>query len=105
MGFGTPDAIIVVAYLASVTLIGILTGGSQRTSSDYFLGGKNIPWWAACFAIVATETSTLTFISIPGLAYLTNLNFLQVTLGYIIGRIIVSFLFLPSYFRGELSTA
>ncbi|HLA99774.1 MAG TPA: sodium:solute symporter, partial [Bacteroidota bacterium] len=55
--------------------------------------------------IVATETSTLTFISIPGLAYLTNLNFLQVTLGYIIGRIIVSFLFLPSYFRGELSTA
>ncbi len=105
MGFGTVDWIIVVAYLAIVTLVGILTRGGQHTSSDYFLGGKNIPWWAACFAIVATETSTLTFISIPGLAYLTNLNFLQVTLGYLLGRIIVSFLFLPAYFRGELSTA
>ncbi len=105
MGFGTADWIIVVAYLAGVTLVGILTRGSQKSSSDYFLGGKNIPWWAACFAIVATETSTLTFISIPGLAYLTNLNFLQVTLGYLLGRITVSFLFLPAYFRGEMSTA
>jgi SSS family solute:Na+ symporter len=105
MGFGTVDYFIVAGYLAAITLLGFLTGGRQKSSSDYFLGGKDIPWWAACFAIVATETSTLTFISIPGLAYLTNLNFLQVTLGYLLGRIIVSFLFLPSYFRGELSTA
>jgi len=105
MGFGTADWVIVAAYLSTVTLVGILTRGGQRTSADYFLGGKNIPWWAACFAIVATETSTLTFISIPGLAYLANLNFLQVTIGYLAGRIVVSFLFLPAYFRGELSTA
>jgi solute:Na+ symporter, SSS family len=64
-----------------------------------------MPWWAVCFAIVAAETSTLTVISVPGLAYLTNLNFLQIALGYIIGRIIVSFVILPSYFRGELGTA
>jgi SSS family transporter len=105
MGFGTIDAFIVAGYLAAVTLLGVLAGGKQRNSSEYFLGGRDIPWWAACFAIVATETSTLTFISIPGLAYLTNLNFLQVTLGYLLGRIAVSFLFLPSYFRGDLSTA
>ncbi|HLF15684.1 MAG TPA: sodium:solute symporter [Bacteroidota bacterium] len=105
MGFGTLDYFIVAGYLVAITLLGVLTGGKQKSSSDYFLGGRDIPWWAACFAIVATETSTLTFISIPGLAYLTNLNFLQVTLGYLAGRIVVSFLFLPSYFRGELSTA
>lgn len=105
MGFGTIDGFIVAGYLAAVTLLGLLTGGTQKGPSEYFLGGRDIPWWAACFAIVATETSTLTFISIPGLAYLTNLNFLQVTLGYLAGRIAVSFLFLPSYFRGELVTA
>ena len=105
MGFGTIDVFIVVGYLAAVTLVGVFTGGKQTGASDYFLGERNIPWWAACFAIVATETSTLTFISIPGLAYRGNFNFLQVALGYVVGRIIVSFLFLPSYFRGELSTA
>ena len=72
---------------------------------DYFLGSDNIPWWAVCFSIVAAETSTLTFISIPGLAYLTNLNFLQVTIGFLIGRFIVAFLFLPAYFKGDLQTA
>lgn len=105
MGFGTLDYFVVSAYLVSITLFGVLVGGRQNSTTDYFLGGKSIPWWAACFAIVATETSTLTFVSIPGLAYLTNLNFLQVTLGYIVGRIAVSFLFLPAYFRGEMSTA
>jgi SSS family transporter len=105
MGFGTIDAFIVAGYLIAVTLLGVLTGGRQKNPSDYFLGDRSIPWWAACFAIVATETSTLTFISIPGLAYLTNLNFLQVTIGYLAGRILVSFVLLPSYFRGELSTA
>jgi len=69
------------------------------------MGGKNIPWWAVSFSIVAAETSSLTFISIPGLAYLTNLNFLQLTLGYIIARILVAIFFLPSYRKGELATA
>ncbi|MCB0749973.1 MAG: sodium:solute symporter, partial [Ignavibacteriae bacterium] len=79
--------------------------GKQNTVEDYFLGSKNVPWWAVMFSIVAAETSTLTFISIPGLAYLTNLNFLQVTFGYLIGRIIIAVFFLPSYFTGELNTA
>lgn len=105
MGFSSVDVVIVLAYLAGIALFGVVSAGRQSSTSDYFLGGKSIPWWAACFAIVATETSTLTFISIPGLAYLTNLNFLQVTFGYLIGRIVVSFVFLPAYIRGELVTA
>jgi SSS family transporter len=105
MGFGTLDFFIVGFYLLAITVVGLLTGGKQSSAHEYFLGGKNIPWWAVSFAVVATETSTLTFISIPGLAYLTNLNFLQVTIGYVIGRIIVSTIFLPRYIQGDLQTA
>lgn len=99
------DYLIIVAYLITITSIGILSGGKQKSVKDYFLGADVVPWWAVCFAIVAAETSTLTFISIPGLAYLTNLNFLQLTFGYLLGRIIVALIFLPAYFEGELSTA
>lgn len=105
MGFTTLDYGIVLAYLALVAAVGILSGGRQETTTDYFLGRRNIPWVAVCFAIVATETSTLTFISIPGLAYVTNLNFLQVTFGYLIGRVVISVVLLPAYAKGELSTA
>ncbi|MDI6766292.1 MAG: sodium:solute symporter [Bacteroidota bacterium] len=105
MGFSTLDYLIVLIYLFGIAILGVISGGKQSSSKDYFLGGRNLPWWAVCFAIVATETSTLTFISIPGLAYLTNLNFLQVTFGYLIGRIVVSFIFLPAYQKGELQTA
>ena len=105
MGFSTLDYIIVIGYLAAIALFGMLLGGKQHSAKDYFLGKDTIPWWVVCFSIVAAETSTLTFISIPGMAYLTNMNFLQVTIGYLIGRIVVSYLFLPAYATGELSTA
>lgn len=105
MGFTVVDYIIVLAYLVGVSAFGILMGGKQKNASDYFVGGRKIPWLAVSFAVVATETSAITFISIPGLAYLTNLNFLQIAFGYIIGRIAVAFLFLPSYYKGELVTA
>ena len=101
----TLDYVIIVVFLIGSALFGMLIGGKQKTVKDYFLGSKEIPWWAVCFSIVAAETSTLTFISIPGLAYLTNLNFLQVTFGYLIGRIIVASFFLPAYNKGELKTA
>lgn len=97
--------LIVGVYLLLTALWGIIAGGKQTSVNDYFLGSDKVPWWAVTFAIVAAETSTLTFISIPGLAYLTNLNFLQVTVGYLIGRIVVSYILLPRYFEGELSTA
>ncbi|MCL5030303.1 MAG: sodium:solute symporter [Bacteroidetes bacterium] len=99
------DYIIIVAYLIGIATIGIVSGGKQKSVKDYFLGSKVVPWWAVCFSIVATETSTLTFISIPGLAYLTNLNFLQITLGYLIGRTVIALVFLPAYSKGDLKTA
>lgn len=105
MGFTPLDYIIVVVYLVGIALFGIWQGGRQTTARDYFLGRDSIPWWIVCFSIVAAETSALTFISIPGLAYLTNLGFLQVTFGYLLGRIVVAAYFLPRYYAGELSTA
>ncbi|PJA97904.1 MAG: sodium:solute symporter [Ignavibacteriales bacterium CG_4_9_14_3_um_filter_30_11] len=99
------DYIIIIVYLIAIAAFGIISGGKQKTTSDYFSGSKTIPWWAVCFSIVAAETSTLTFISIPGLAYLTNLNFLQVTFGFLLGRIVVAYVFLPAYDKGGLKTA
>lgn len=105
MNISALDVGIIFIYLTAVTGLGIWLSGRQASARDYFLGGKNLPWWAVCLSVVATETSTLTFISIPGLAYISNLSFLQVALGYIIGRIFISFAFLPAYYRGELYTS
>lgn len=105
MGFTYLDLAIVVVYMAGISWFGIKIAGKQTSTKDYFLGGRRMPWWAVSFAIVAAETSTLTFISIPGLAYMTNLNFLQLTFGYFLGRVIVAWIILPAYFTGELGTA
>lgn len=99
------DYTVIAFYLIGVATFGILAGGKQRSTTDYFLGGRDLPWWAVCFSIVATETSTLTVISVPAVAFGGTLTFFQLTLGYLIGRIIVSFLFLPRYFAGNLNTA
>jgi len=105
LGFTVLDYIVIVLYLVGVAVLGIYAAGRQTSMTDYFEGGKEIPWWAVLFSVVATETSTLTFISIPAVAYGGNLTFLQITLGYILGRFIVSKIFLPSYFEGNLATA
>ena len=105
MQVSTLDYAIIILYLIGISVFGKIIGGKQKTVKDYFIGSQEVPWWAISFSIVAAETSTLTFISIPGLAYLTNLNFLQLTFGYLIGRIIVAQIFLPAYYKGELSTA
>ncbi len=99
------DLAIIALYLCGITLFGLRFRKKQRTLRDYFLADRNIPWWAIALSIVAAETSTLTIISIPGLAYDTNLTFLQVVLGYVVGRVIISFVLLPHYFRGDLYTA
>ena len=99
------DLLIIAAYLAGITLFGLRFRKRQRTMRDYFLADRNIPWWAIALSIVAAETSTLTILSIPGLAYDSNLTFLQWAMGYVIGRVIISFVLLPQYFRGELYTA
>jgi SSS family solute:Na+ symporter len=100
----TLDIAVIVIYMAVINVIGILC--ARVTSvNDYFLGNRTIPWPVACFSIVATETSSLTFISIPGLAYISNMGFLQIAAGYIAGRILVAFILLPRYFAGNLETA
>ncbi|HNY90570.1 MAG TPA: sodium:solute symporter, partial [bacterium] len=105
MNFSPLDFAIIFAYLAGVTALGAWFGKKQSSTTDYFLGGRDLPWLAICISVVATETSVLTFISIPGLAYLTNLNFLQIAAGYLLGRIVISFVLLPRYYRGEIQTA
>ena len=105
MGLNFIDFAIIVVYLIGITLFGIRFRKRQRTLRDYFLAGRDIPWWAIALSIVAAETSTLTIISIPGLAYDSNMTFLQIVMGYIVGRIIISFLLLPHYFKGDLYTA
>lgn len=105
MQFSIIDYVIVIVYLIGVTVAGIIISGKQKNSKDYFLGGKELKWWAVGLSIVASETSTLTFISIPGLAYGSNMMFLQLVFGYFIGRLIVSFVFIPAYYRGQIETA
>lgn len=100
------DLIIIFGYLVGIVLFGAWFGRKQKTTSDYFLGDRSVPWWAVAFSIVATETSTITFISVPGIAFARggNFQFLQLVFGYLLGRIVISLLFIPSYFRGELLT-
>jgi solute:Na+ symporter, SSS family len=105
MGLNHLDFAIIGLYLAGITLFGLRFRKKQRSLRDYFLAGRDIPWWAIALSIVAAETSTLTIISIPGLAYDTNFTFLQVVMGYVVGRIVISFVLLPHYFRGDLYTA
>jgi SSS family transporter len=99
------DYLVIGAYLVAITAFGSWFARFQKTTRDYFLTDRSVPWWAICFTIVATETSTLTFIGIPAQTYAGNMTFLQLAAGYIIGRILVSILFIPAYFRGELFTS
>ncbi|HEY4900474.1 MAG TPA: sodium:solute symporter [Terriglobales bacterium] len=105
MGLNSVDLAVIVIYLAGVTAFGLRFRKHQRTLKDYFLADRQIAWWAISLSIVAAETSTLTIISVPGLAYEKDFRFLQLVIGYLVGRFIISFLLIPQYFRGELVTA
>ncbi len=99
------DLILLIAYLAGITIFGIRFRREQHSIRDYFLGGRTAPWWALTLSIVATETSTLTIIGTPALAYAGNATFLQLVFGYVVGRIILAAVFIPRFFRGEFYTA
>jgi SSS family solute:Na+ symporter len=113
MGFSGIDYAVLALYLVGITIFGTLFRRSQRTVKDYFIGAKNTHWVVISLSIVATETSTLTLIGVPALAYSTfarpeqggNFTYLQVVLGYIVARVIISLLLIPAYFRGDLLTA
>jgi solute:Na+ symporter, SSS family len=99
------DLAILLIYLASITVFGAYFRRGQKNLRDYFLGGRSAPWWAIACSIVATETSTLTIISTPGIAYGGNLGFLQLVLGYLVARVILCVVLVPQYFQGEFYTA
>src|ERR1700690_4668714 len=99
------DLAIIALYLVGITFFGLRFRKRQRSLREYFLAGRDIPWWAIALSIVPAETSTLPIISVPGIAYDTNFTFLQLVMGYVVGRIVISFLLLPHYFRGDLYTA
>jgi SSS family transporter len=99
------DLAVLALYLVACVALGFWVGRGQRDMSDYMVGGRDLPWWAVLGSIVATETSTVTFLSVPGFSYGRDLTFLQLPLGYLIGRLIVVVLFLPHFFRGKLFSA
>ncbi|MEW4564536.1 transporter [Bremerella sp. JC770] len=101
------DVAIIAIYIVGTTLLGVWLGKGGNSTKEFFLGSKDLPTWALLLSIVATETSTVTFLSVPGLAFRAggNLDFLQLALGYIVGRVLVLVFLLPLYFRNENATA
>ncbi len=99
------DLGVILAYLIAVTWFGARFRHGQKSLKDYFLGGRNAPWWAIGLSIVSAETSTLTIVGTPGLSFAGNFGFLQIVFGYLLARIVISILFLPQYFRGQMFTA
>ncbi|ASU78114.1 sodium:solute symporter [Actinopolyspora erythraea] len=99
------DLAVTGVYLVAMPALGVLLAGRQRGTGDYFLGGRDLPWWAVCLSVVATETSTLTVISVPTVAYLGSFTYLQLAIGYLVGRTVVAFVLLPRYYVGDLVSA
>lgn len=102
MMFTLADWITLVLYLAGIAFLGSVFLKSQKTTREYFLGERSLPWWAVSFSIIATETSALTFIGIPAVAYQGNLAFIQIVIGYAVARVIIALTFLPTYYEQEI---
>src|SRR6267142_2656676 len=100
--FNAADWLVIVVYLLGIIGLGVWFGKDQKNTRDYFLGSKNIPWWGIGFSIVAAETSAVTIISVPALAYGSNIEFIQIIFGYVIARIILAVVMVPHYLKGEI---
>src|SRR5438105_12328387 len=96
------DWSVIVVYLLGIIALGVWFGKDQRNTRDYFLGSRNIPWWGIGLSIVAAETSALTIIGVPAMAYGENMAFIQMIIGYVIARIILAIVMVPHYFKGEI---
>lgn len=99
------DLAVLLGYMAGMVLLGVWLGRGARDVTEYAVGSRDLPWWLILFSIIATETSSVTFLSIPGFAYERDFTWLQIALGFLLGRFAVAFLLLPEYFRGTLFTA
>src|SRR5678816_1348843 len=96
------DWTIILVYLLGIIALGVWFGKDQRNTRDYFLGSKNIPWWGIGLSIVAAETSALTIIGVPSMAYGGNIAFIQMIVGYVFARILLAIFLVPHYFKGEI---
>lgn len=105
MNLSLSAVVVLLAYLAAISFFGVYLGRKRKSVDDYFLASRSVPWWAIAACIVATETSTLTFTRVPGFSYDGNWVFLQLGLGYILGRFIIAAVLIPAYFRGEVFTS
>jgi SSS family solute:Na+ symporter len=103
-GLSAVDWVIVAAFLGGVLVLGLLAAGRQRSVRDYFLGGRSLPWWAVALSIIATETSSATYIGMPGMAYGTSWHFLQMVAGFLIARICIATFFLKAFYRADVVT-
>ena len=101
-GLGGIDWLVIAVYLTAVIGLGVWLGRGQRNTRDYFLGGRDLPWWGVALSILATETSALTFIGVPAMAYAGDLGFMQIVLGYAVGRVVLAVVMVPYYFRNEI---
>ena len=99
------DLLVILAYVVSIAVVGLRLSGRQQSAAAYFVGERDLPWWAVCFSVVATETSTLTVISVPGVAYGGAFGFVELAIGYLLGRSLVAWLLLPLYMHGGLVSA
>src|SRR5512141_1242652 len=100
--FSAGDWLVIAAYLLGIVGLGLWFGKDQHTTRDYFLGSRNIPWWGIGLSIVAAETSALTIIGVPALAYGSNIALIQMIIGYVIARLILAVVMVPHYFKGEI---
>ena len=100
--FNVADWLVIGGYLGGILLLGLWFGKDQKNTRDYFLGSKTVPWWGIGFSIVAAETSALTIISVPAMAFGENLALIQVIIGYVIARILLAVVMVPHYFKGEI---
>ena len=100
--FNTADWLIILGYLLGILGLGVWFGKDQRNTRDYFLGSRNVPWWVIGVSIVAAETSALTIIGVPAMAYGSDLTFVQMVLGYVMARILLAVVMVPHYLRGEI---
>src|SRR5213595_605130 len=100
--FESADWLVIAVYLVGIILFGLWIGKDQKTTRDYFLGSRNIPWWGIGLSIVAAETSALTIIGVPAMAYGANLTFTQMLAGYVLARLLIAVVLVPHYFRGEI---
>ncbi len=100
--FSVGDWLVIVLYLGGIVGLGVWFGKDQRNTRDYFLGSRNIPWWGIGLSIVAAETSALTIIGVPSIAYGGNIMFIQMIIGYVIARLILAVVMVPHYMKGEI---